>query len=320
MHWYHVLPSVHFEAETPKRVAVRGAQALPSMASPSCPQWCRLAAAVTALAAGPLSGGSTTAGRSCWLDSTLCPLPTHSCDVPACSYALEWPDPPTGLPVGTTCYTCHAELCGQRAAPAGSCQTAGDDLECDATQDPSICAATPHAALHPGIWQNECIAYCHCQGYHGCEGDVGFELAAPPPPPLVSTHAIPSTDWFSGMLLRDACDHSTPSRTATFTKARFRTGRWKGGACIGTREDLDAIAAALGPPPCADSPAVCRYASGNVYTGFFRKGKPHGPGAVFVCKYSKQSPPQLDERDVSEACLCLQTRMAINTRVHSWRV
>ena len=101
---------------------------------------------------GSPSGG---AGSCCWLDPTRCPLPAHSCEIPACSYELQYDDAVSALKAGTTCFTCHAERCSQATAPAGSCHTGGD-LVCDPTHDPSICAATPHSSLHPGIWQNEC--------------------------------------------------------------------------------------------------------------------------------------------------------------------
>jgi hypothetical protein len=52
--------------------------------------------------------------------------------------------------------------------------------------------------LHPGIYQMDCISYCHCQGYHGCADDVGYELAAPPPPPQ---HSFSNGDIYEGELV-----------------------------------------------------------------------------------------------------------------------
>ena len=190
-----------------------------------------LAVCVASAASSQNTRVSAASGSCCWLDSTACPLPTHSCEIPACSYKLDADDSVAGLAAGTTCFTCHAERCSQATAPAGSCYT-GDDLVCDPTRDPSICAATPHSTLHPGIWQMDCISFCHCQGYQGCAGDVGYELAAPPPPPQ---HSFSNGDVFEGELV--------------------------GGKMHGR--------------------GVYRYAGGNVYTGHFHNGRPHGPNAVF---------------------------------------
>ena len=143
------------------------------------------------------SRARASSGSCCWLDSTACPLPSHSCEIPACSYELRTDDALTGLKAGTTCFTCHAERCSQATAPAGSCYT-DDNLVCDPTRDPSICAATPRSTLHPGIWQMDCISFCHCQGYHGCAGDVGYELPAPPPPPR---HSFSNGDTYEGELV-----------------------------------------------------------------------------------------------------------------------
>lgn len=77
------------------------------------------------------------------------------------------------------------------------------------------------------------ISFCHCQGYQGCDGDVGYELTTPPPPPV---HSFSNGDVYEGELVDGQMD-----------------GR-----------------------------GVYRYAGGNVYAGFFNKGKPHGPNAVFT--------------------------------------
>ena len=54
------------------------------------------------------------------------------------SYTLQWPDPASGLPGGTTCFGCHQHRCTQATAPPG-CNT-DSELRCDPVVDPSVCA------------------------------------------------------------------------------------------------------------------------------------------------------------------------------------
>lgn len=218
---------------------------------------------------------------SCWLDSTDCPLPAHSCEIPACSYELETDDLLSGLRAGTTCFTCHAERCSQVTAPAGSCYT-GDDLICDPTRDPSICAATPRSPLHPGIWQIDCISFCHCQGYLGCPGDVGYELAAPPPPPQ---HTFSNGDVYEGELVDGKMHGRGVYRysggnvyTGHFHKGKphdpnaaftYSNGdRYEGPYIDGLKDTRDG------------NHAVYTFNDGKVYTGPFQANVREGHGAV----------------------------------------
>eukprot|EP01052_Picozoa_sp_SAG31_P015369 SAG31_NODE_985_length_10549_cov_2.605339_14_plen_232_part_00 len=140
---------------------------------------------------------------TCVENTTTCPLPAHDCSVPPCSYRLEWVDPLTGLPAGTTCFGCHAHTCTQRTAPPG-CNTDANLLFCDPIDDPTICAAGPRAPLHPGVYRTDCIAFCHCQGYKGCPGDVGYQMPSPPPAPQ---HTYSNGDIFQGDLTPDGKMH-----------------------------------------------------------------------------------------------------------------
>ena len=67
-----------------------------------------LAVCVASAASSQNTRVSAASGSCCWLDSTACPLPTHSCEIPACSYKLDADDSVAGLAAGTTCFTCHA--------------------------------------------------------------------------------------------------------------------------------------------------------------------------------------------------------------------
>ena len=168
-----------------------------------------------------------------------------------------------------------------RQAPPG-CNT-DPELACDPTDDATICASSPHAPLHQGIWQNDCINFCRCQGYHGCVGDVGFELPPPPPPPL---HKFSNGDTFEGELAGGKMHGRGTYRYANGNtyqgffkdgkqndpKARFEFANgdvYEGPYVSGRRETA-------GEPT-----AVYRFAKdGKVYRGPFAKNLRHGAGAT----------------------------------------
>ena len=225
---------------------------------------------------------SVSSASCCWLDSTACPLPAHSCEIPACSYVLEVDDPLSGVKAGTTCFTCHAERCAQAAAPAGSCNT-DDALVCDPTRDPSICAATPHSTLHPGIWQMDCIAFCHCQGYLGCAGDVGYQLAAPPPPPQ---HSFSNGDVYEGELVDGKMHGRGVYRYAggNVYTGPFHNGKPHGDNAVFEYSNGDRYEGpyvnGLKDTGDGNSRAVYKFKDGSIYTGPFKANMREGHGAV----------------------------------------